>query len=436
MTLTYDSSIVGMSLDQVCAVRIGDRAVVVPFAPEHAVRAGFTLVEVPDEQLLAAGVAPRRGPRRAGDEPVDATSTVAPIVPASVSGDAALDAVIEAVSRHAEPSGSVTAAAVSAPSVGGGQGEWPAVGAERRTGVRGRRASDRAAVSAAPPAPSIVVLPVSPSTTPEDVARVLGSVPGLTADGLRAAVSALVGMPGAGAVADLCLRAPVALPSADRAISARGLRVVRDRVALLDAVDLSCDEGELVLVRGDEVATKTLLRVLAGIEPVSGGRVRVGTEDLAIATDEVRAVRTALGAGYASAGSVLVPDLSVVENVELPLLGRGDAGTVARALALGELAASGLDAWGAVAVSAVPPPVARRLVLARALVTAPTVVCVDDLTVGLPPVDAHAVLRRLELAGRLGTTVLLRCSDERVSTQGVAVVSVVDGHLVREPVVG
>jgi putative ABC transport system ATP-binding protein len=199
------------------------------------------------------------------------------------------------------------------------------------------------------------------------------------------------------------------------AVDVRDLRKSFDhgRITALDGVSFHLDPGELVAVTGPSGCGKsTLLNLLGALDRPDSGEIRVGEEDVAHLTDAARYRAEVIG--FVFQFHHLLPTLTAVENVQLPMLGKRDR--VARAREL--LAEVGL----AEREHSRPPTLSggerQRVALARALANEPQLLLADEPTGAL---DAETGAQILELLQRVrddrGTTVLLVTNDDAVAVQ-------------------
>ncbi|MDY6808981.1 MAG: ABC transporter ATP-binding protein [Actinomycetota bacterium] len=141
---------------------------------------------------------------------------------------------------------------------------------------------------------------------------------------------------------------------------------------ILDSIDHVVEAGSFVSLIGPSGCGKsTLLRMIADLEPVSGGRVRIGART----PDECRRDH-AMSMVFQSPN--LVPWRSVRRNVELPLEAMGVSASRRAALADAELAKVGLDGYGDAHPRTLSGGMAQRAAIARALVTDPGIVLMDE----------------------------------------------------------
>lgn len=162
---------------------------------------------------------------------------------------------------------------------------------------------------------------------------------------------------------------------------------------LFENVSLELVPGRCVAVMGESGAGKsTLLNCIAGLEPVDGGRILLEDRDITGLDDDAFAALRRRAFGFVFQAFHILPHLTVLQNVALPLwlLGRQDA-EAARA-ASGMLERVGLLALADVLPSRLSGGELQRVAIARALVHRPVVVLADEPTGNLDPDRASDVL--------------------------------------------
>ena len=217
-----------------------------------------------------------------------------------------------------------------------------------------------------------------------------------------------------------------------RVLEARGLAKTYDtggtEVLALRGVDLSIERGEFVAVMGPSGCGKsTLLNLLAGLDRPTAGEVRLDGEriDQLSETELARLRRRKIGFVFQFFN--LLPTLSAVENVELPLLLVGRRRKAARRTAgelLGELGLGDKHDAAPVQLSGGQQ---QRVALARALANAPDIVLGDEPTGNLDSATAREVLGLLRAARDRGQTLLLVTHDARVAAAADRIVTLRDG---------
>ncbi|MFC6591033.1 ABC transporter ATP-binding protein [Deinococcus lacus] len=200
---------------------------------------------------------------------------------------------------------------------------------------------------------------------------------------------------------------------------------------VLHDVSLRVEPGEVVAVTGPSGSGKsTLLHLLGGLDTPSAGEVwwaDVRADQLAT---EQRARQRARFLGLVFQHHYLLEDLSLLDNVRLPLL-LGDAAPQAAA----ERAAHLLDRVGLMDRAAERPGILsggerQRVAVARALAAQPRALLADEPTGSLDRANAERVAGLLlELAREERTGVLLVTHDESLSAQADRSLHLLDGHL-------
>ena len=205
------------------------------------------------------------------------------------------------------------------------------------------------------------------------------------------------------------------------------------KVLALRGVDLAVRRGEFVAIRGPSGCGKsTLLNLLAGLDRPTAGEVWLDGERI----DELGETRLAhlrrRKIGFVFQFFNLIPTLSVVENVELPLLLVGRPRREARGSAGDLLSGLGVLDKQAAAPSQLSGGEQQRVALARALAAGPDVVLADEPTGNLDSAAARDVMGLLREARDRGQTLLLVTHDASVASAADRVITLRDGLVVDE----
>jgi putative ABC transport system ATP-binding protein len=202
------------------------------------------------------------------------------------------------------------------------------------------------------------------------------------------------------------------------------------RFEALRGIDLRIDRGELVMVMGPSGSGKTtLLNCLAGLDAIDAGRVLVEGEDIHAMTDARRAEHRARHMGFVFQSFNLIPVLSAVENVELPLLVLGHPRRTARARALELLDRVDLGARIGHRPAHLSGGEQQRVAIARALVVEPALVWADEPTGNLDSETAETVLDLLGDVHADGQTLIIVTHDEAIGWSGTRLVQLLDGRV-------
>jgi putative ABC transport system ATP-binding protein len=220
------------------------------------------------------------------------------------------------------------------------------------------------------------------------------------------------------------------------AVEARGLRKIYHggvvAVEALRGVDLRIERGELVAIVGPSGCGKTtLLNCLAGLERDFAGDITLAGAALRTLSDDGRARLRARSTGFIFQSFNLLPTLSAVENVELPLLITHMRSKAARARALEMLAAVNLVDRAGHRPSALSGGQQQRVAIARALVNQPAIVWADEPTGNLDSesaADIMALIRSLNRKNNQTFVIVTHAAEVAASAQRV--VRMRDGQII------
>jgi putative ABC transport system ATP-binding protein len=205
------------------------------------------------------------------------------------------------------------------------------------------------------------------------------------------------------------------------------------KVLGLRGVDISIDRGEFVAIMGPSGCGKsTLLNLLAGLDRPTAGEVWLAGEriDGLNETDLARLRRRKVGFVFQFFN--LVPTLSAVENVELPLLLVGRRRREARRSANELLSDLGIAEKHRAAPGELSGGQQQRVALARALVNRPDVILADEPTGNLESAATRDVLSLFRDARDGGQTLLLVTHDASVASTADRVITLRDGLVANE----
>jgi len=204
--------------------------------------------------------------------------------------------------------------------------------------------------------------------------------------------------------------------------SAAGVTAVR-------GVDLAVDEGEFVAITGASGSGKsTLLHMLGGITRPTSGRVLLEGVDLATLDDDALAEIRRRRIGFVFQRYNLLPELSLAENVALPLVLDGATEARCRDAARLALEAVGMAHRADHRPDALSGGEQQRGAVARALVTDPAIVLADEPTGALDSVNSGVVLELLQrLVRDRRQTVILVTHDPGIAATAGRIVRMKDG---------
>ena len=230
-----------------------------------------------------------------------------------------------------------------------------------------------------------------------------------------------------------------ALLGAPPIIDARGIVKTYDtegaeRVTVLKGVDFQVGRGEMVAVMGPSGCGKTtLLNCLSGLDSVDAGTIALDGADLASMSDRQRTDYRARKMGFIFQVYNLLPVLSAVENVELPLLVAGVRPRQARERAQAALETVGLAKWANHRPARLSGGQRQRVTVARALVTDPAIVWADEPTGALDSKTATEIMALMrDLNRRDGLTFVLVTHDPGIGDRCDRIVRMRDGQIAGE----
>jgi ABC-type lipoprotein export system ATPase subunit len=206
------------------------------------------------------------------------------------------------------------------------------------------------------------------------------------------------------------------------------------QVAALRGVDLTLARGEMVAIMGPSGCGKTtLLNCLSGLDSIDEGEILIEGTALSEMSDRERTDYRARHMGFVFQFYNLMPVLSAVENVELPLLIARESARSARSRALDALELVGL----AHRADHVPDELSggerQRVTIARSLVNDPAIVWADEPTGDLDSENAQEIVALMrELNVQRGLSFLIVTHDISVGRSTDRIVRMLDGAVVEE----
>ena len=232
--------------------------------------------------------------------------------------------------------------------------------------------------------------------------------------------------------------APAQRAGVDSIVSARGVEKRYDtgkiEVQALRGVSFSVSSGEMVAIMGPSGSGKTtLLNCLSGLDSIDAGEVSIEGVALSEMSDEQRTDCRARRMGFVFQFYNLMPVLTAVENVELPLLVGRVAAAQARRRALAALEMVGVADRAAHLPDELSGGQRQRVTIARALVNDPAIVWADEPTGDLDSENAEEIVRLMRrLNHEQGLTFLIVTHDIAIGRSTDRIVRMTDGLIVDE----
>jgi len=212
-----------------------------------------------------------------------------------------------------------------------------------------------------------------------------------------------------------------------------GRRAGRPEVPILRGISLSAERGEYLAILGPSGSGKSwLLYVLAGlVRPEAGHYWLDGTRVDALSDARLLRLR-GRRIGFLFENPVLIPELSALENVEVPLVYQRIGRSERRVRAAGILGELGMGPRLLRRPAELSPGDRQRVPLARACACDPDLLLVDEPTRGLDARAGDEIMDLLESRSALGATVILATRDAARGRRAQRLVQMHDGRVVRE----
>ncbi len=205
------------------------------------------------------------------------------------------------------------------------------------------------------------------------------------------------------------------------------------RVHALRGVNLSIEEGEMVAIMGPSGCGKTtLLNCLSGLDDISKGKVWISDQNLKELSDDKKTEMRAKNMGFVFQFYNLLPVLSAVENVELPLLLAGKS-KGARKKAEKALDQVGLGHRYSHRPAALSGGERQRVTIARAIVNEPDIIWADEPTGDLDTDTSDKIMDILcKLNEKNGHTMVLVTHEDRVAARAERTIHMESGVVHRD----
>ncbi|MBS71812.1 MAG: macrolide ABC transporter ATP-binding protein [Thermoplasmata archaeon] len=206
------------------------------------------------------------------------------------------------------------------------------------------------------------------------------------------------------------------------------------KVKALRGVDLEIKKGEMVAIMGPSGCGKTtFLNCVSSLDDFTAGEVFVDGVALSVMSDYERTNMRANRLGFVFQSFNLIPVLSAVENVELPLVMQGYSAADARKKALNALDSVGLKEWAGHLPAELSGGQQQRVTIARAFVHEPAVILADEPTGNLDMDTSESIMDLLvDLNRNHGITFVLVTHEEEIAKLCTRLVTIRDGQIIED----
>ena len=201
----------------------------------------------------------------------------------------------------------------------------------------------------------------------------------------------------------------------------------------LKGVDLDIASGDFVAVMGPSGSGKsTMMNILGCLDVPSGGQFLFKGRNIGILNRDQRAMLRRRYLGFVFQGYNLLARTSAVENVELPLIYRGETREARRTLAMAALEKVGLAAWAGHSPAQLSGGQQQRVAIARAIVTSPELLLADEPTGNLDTERSMEIMHLLtELNQTSGITILMVTHEPEMALFARQIIHFRDGLVER-----
>ena len=206
-----------------------------------------------------------------------------------------------------------------------------------------------------------------------------------------------------------------------------------NEVRALDGIDLTVEHGEFLAIVGQSGSGKSTLMNMLGLLdiPTSGTYTLDGVDVANMTDDELSEIRNK-EIGFIFQGFNLIPSLTAVENVELPLVYRGMKKGERNKLALEALERVGLSHR----LDHLPKQMSggqqQRVAIARAVAARPPIILADEPTGNLDSHSGVEVMKILHELHEEGRTVILITHDNDIANEAQRVIRIQDGQIISD----
>jgi putative ABC transport system ATP-binding protein len=210
-------------------------------------------------------------------------------------------------------------------------------------------------------------------------------------------------------------------PKSDFAVKAqsvgKSVQSGENRLEILKDLDFSVMPGESTVISGASGAGKTtLLTLLAGLDTPTTGEIFIENHCLSRMSEDEKAEYRLRNIGFIFQSFQLLPELTALENICLPLEIQGHTVKTAKERALSCLAATGLSSRTHHYPSQLSGGEQQRIAIARAYVTQPRIIFADEITGNLDTQTGETIINLLfEMNQKQKTTLIMVTHDQRLA---------------------
>jgi len=203
------------------------------------------------------------------------------------------------------------------------------------------------------------------------------------------------------------------------------------RLAALDGVSFRCDKGEFVSIMGHSGSGKsTMMNILGCLDRPTSGSYSLDGQDVSKLSDDQLAVIRNRKLGFVFQSYNLLPKLTALANVELPMIYAGV--NHRRQRALEALETVGIAKRARHRPSEMSGGEQQRVAIARALINNPLIILADEPTGNLDTNSSHVIMTLLQEQCKKGITIVVVTHEEDIATYTQRTIYLRDGKIIEE----
>ena len=201
----------------------------------------------------------------------------------------------------------------------------------------------------------------------------------------------------------------------------------------LKGINFNVDKGEYTSIMGPSGSGKsTLMNILGCLDRLTSGKYILNGKDVSSLNDNELAVIRNKEIGFVFQAFNLLPKISAVENVELPLIYAGDFAADRRKRSIEALKKVGLERWMAHKPIELSGGQKQRVAIARAIVTNPSIIMADEPTGNLDSAASIDIMRIFQGLNDEGATIIMVTHESDIASYTKRIVRIKDGKIIED----
>ena len=213
----------------------------------------------------------------------------------------------------------------------------------------------------------------------------------------------------------------------------KNYRMGPEEVHALRETDWQIDKGQAVAIMGPSGCGKTtLLNLLGGVDRPSGGTIKIDSDDLTAMNERMLEKHRLLHVGFVFQFFNLIPSITAIENLELPMVMAGVPDKECHERARTLLGMVGLEAKGQKRPEELSGGEQQRVAIALALANDPALILADEPTGNLDTAHGEEVMRMLRQLNQEGSTIVMVTHSPAHADFASREVNMLDGRILQE----